>query len=110
MPIPTARTLAHHVLRKISDGGEHDVTDVYQRLTEMFNVTREEGAQRIPSGRETVLANRIRNANYSLRTQALATFPTPATIQITDKGRSVLETTADAVRYTTTGLKSGRNK
>ena len=102
MPIPTARTLGHQILREISDGAVHKLVDIQLRLLHEFSITKEEEAQKLPSGSETIFSNRLRNASYQLRKQELASFSSPGTVQITAKGDAFLQTATFVVHYTTT--------
>lgn len=103
MPIPTARTLADEVLRVLSDGAEHDLGVLKRHLVETFRITRDEEEERLPSGRESVLSNRIRNATFMLRRDQLAAFPNVGnTVRITEKGKRYIEGQPSTVNYTTT--------
>lgn len=104
MPIPTARTIVHEILQQIADGQEHDLNSLRRHIVQTFQITREEENERLPSGRESVLANRIRNATFVLRKEYLALFPDAKNVvQITDKGKKYLVANPrNVTTYTTT--------
>ncbi len=97
MPIPTGRSIVYEILRQLADGHEHDLKTLRKQVIHSFQMTNQEQTERLPSGRETILANRIRNATYVLRKEWLATFPIGKyAVIITDKGRAYLSSHQNA--------------
>ena len=87
MPIPTASVLVFEFLRQLSDGNHHERKVIEAALQDKFLISETEAVARIPSGRETVLTNRFRNAEYSMKRRGLAHFtPDGRKVVITAKG------------------------
>jgi restriction endonuclease Mrr len=103
VPIPTAGTILQEFLREISDGKRHDPNAVRKKLVGLFGITPDEAAQRLPSGGESVLSNRFRNAKFRLCSQRLALFEDSGDfVVITDTGRQRLSSMSQSISYTTT--------
>jgi restriction endonuclease Mrr len=92
--IPTASEIIGEVLRLISDGLPHEVPIIREQLPSIFSLTAEEQRARLPSGRETQLANRWRNAVFRMRQKGLVVFLPSDRLVITDGGRKRLETSS----------------
>jgi len=101
MPIPTARTIVHEFLNRLSDGLPCDSTQLRKHLVVKFEITENEVLQRLPSGRESVFANRVRNATYLMRKQGLATFD-GSTVKITPVGAAYLKGAQPVASFTAT--------
>lgn len=101
MPIPTARTIVNEVLQHLADENNHLLSSVQRHIIEAFSITEDELAQRLPSGRESTLANRFRNAMYLMRKDALIESPSPSEVRISRKGKTYIGTAPRAVTYTT---------
>ncbi|GGK46133.1 restriction endonuclease [Salinarimonas ramus] len=91
MTIPDFQTLMLPVLRQ-SAAGEVRIGDVVDRLAAEFNLSDEERAQLLPSGRQTTFANRVHWAKSYLGKAGLVEITRRAHFRITDPGRRVLET------------------
>lgn len=72
------------------DGGEHAVSDVREQIAQQFDLTAEDRAERLPSGRVTTLLNRVGWATTYLFRTGLLERPRRAHYRITDRGREVL--------------------
>lgn len=89
--MPSASEIVIEVLSLASDGLSHDILDLRNQLPQRFRLTAAEQQERLPSGRETLLANRWRNAAFKLRRQKLVKFLPDDKIVITAEGRHFLE-------------------
>lgn len=91
MTIPDFQTLMLPVLQSAADG-EVRIADVVQRLAAKFKLTAEERAELLPSGRQTIFANRVHWAKSFLGKAALVELTRRGHFRITDRGRNVLAT------------------
>ena len=89
MAIPTYEELMLPIL-KIAANGEASVPTVEGRIADEFNLERLERAQLLPSGRQSVLSNRMHWAKYYLMRAGLLAFPARGRFTITDAGRELL--------------------
>jgi restriction system protein len=89
MAIPDFQTLMLPVLR-VSAQGEIRVAEAVGRLSDEFNLTPDERAELLPSGRKAKMANRVTWAVTYLVKAGLAERPRRGFFGITDKGRTVL--------------------
>lgn len=90
MAIPDFQTLMLPVLRQ-SAAGEVRIGDVVERLADDFNLSDEDRAQLLPSGRQTTFANRVHWAKSYLGKAGLVEMTRRAHFRITDEGRRVLK-------------------
>jgi len=90
VPIPDFQTVMRPVLDAVSDGQPRTLGDVRQRVAETFLLSDEERKQRLPSGRQTVINNRIGWARTYLNKAGLLHIPERGMVQITDRGLDAL--------------------
>lgn len=79
------------------DGEEHEVAATRKGLAEYFNLSPEDRAERIPSGRVTTLQNRVGWAAMYLFRAGLLERPRRAHYRITARGRELLEQHPDRI-------------
>lgn len=91
MAIPDYQTLMLPLLKAVSDGQIHKIHSLYQKLSDEYQLTSEERAARVPSGRETTIKNRISWARTYLKKAGLIASPEKGMVQITNQGESVLK-------------------
>ena len=91
MAIPDFQTVMRPVLEAVSDGDVHSLANVRQRVTEAFELTEEECRQRLPSGRQTVINNRIGWARTYLNKAGLLEIPERGMVKLTKRGREALD-------------------
>ena len=89
MAIPDFQSLMLPVLTLARDG-EIRISDVVQRLADEFNLTPEERAERLPSGKQAVFSNRVNWAKFYLLKAGLVTATKRAHFVINERGRQVL--------------------
>jgi restriction system protein len=90
MTIPDYQSLMLPVLRSAASG-EVRIADVIPRLGEQFGLTEEEQEQLLPSGRQTVFANRVHWAKTYLKQAGLIAAPRRAHFVLTDRGKRALQ-------------------
>ena len=89
MSIPDFQSLMLPVLR-IAAKDEVKISGVVELLANRFNLSSEERAQLLPSGRQTTFSNRVHWAKSYLGKAGLVELTKRAHFRITDRGREVL--------------------
>lgn len=90
MPIPDYQTLMLPLLQAVGDGRVHQISKLYEKLSNEFGLTEEERNERLPSGRETYIKNRISWARTYLQKAGLLTSPKKGQVTITQEGKKLL--------------------
>ena len=91
MAIPDFQSVMRPVLCAVADGQARPVADVLEDVCSHFGLTLEERQKRLPSGKQTVIKNRVGWARTYLKKAGLLTVPARGTIQITELGLKALE-------------------
>lgn len=91
MPIPDFQTLMLPVLKITSDGLEHRMRDIIERLSNEYKLTEEERKQLLPSGGAFLFDNRVHWARFYLKKAGLVNTFKRGTITISEKGLGVLK-------------------
>jgi restriction system protein len=81
MPIPDFQSVMRPVLA---------LSDLRKRIADEFLLKEEERSERLPSGKQTVINNRVGWARTYLNKAGLLSIPTKGMVQITDRGREAL--------------------
>jgi restriction system protein len=89
MPVPDYQSLMVHVLSASADG-EARIGDVVERLADQLGLTPEERAELLPSGKQTLFANRVHWAKTYLSKAGLIELTRRGYFRTTDRGRQVL--------------------
>ena len=90
MAIPKFYIFIKPFLKELEDGEKHTLKEMRKILSATFGLTDKERSELLPSGRQTVVDNRINWAGTYLVKAGLAIRPSRGTFQITDNGREVL--------------------
>jgi restriction system protein len=88
--IPDYQSLMLPVLKIASDGEEHRISDVVEKLATDFGLTEAEREQLLPSGKQPAFNNRVHWAKTYLAQAKLLEATRRSFFRITDRGRSVL--------------------
>ena len=91
MPIPDYQTIMLPLLQSVADGAEYSTRTAVERLALAFNLTQEELTELLPSGQQTIFANRVAWARTYLKKAGLVDSPRRGLFQITERGLSVLK-------------------
>lgn len=103
MAIPDFQSVMRPVLATVQNGMPMPLNEVREQVAERFQLTEEERKERLPSGHQTVINNRVGWARTYLNKAGLLCIPTKGMVQITPRG---LTTLADGpVRITVSWLK-----
>jgi restriction system protein len=90
MAIPGYQVFLLPLLEALADGGEHHIRDLTEKLTERFHLSDEERSQLLPSGQQTVVANRVAWVRTYLKKAGLLESPSRGRMRITRAGRDVV--------------------
>lgn len=89
MAVPDFQSLMFPVLR-LSSQGEIRISDAVERLADEFELSEEDRAELLPSGRQTTFANRVHWAKSYLKQAGLVEATRRAHFRITTRGSEVL--------------------
>ena len=89
MPVPDYQSLMLPVLRE-SSVGEVRVSDVVEALGKQLNLTDDELAETLPSGKQSTFANRVHWAKTYLKQAGLVESTRRAHFKITERGSQVI--------------------
>ncbi len=90
MTIPDYQTLMLPVLRACSDGREQSTAELRKEMAELFQLTEAERVELLPSGRQTVIANRTHWAITCMAHAGLLQHSRRGFVRLTERGREVL--------------------
>jgi restriction system protein len=85
------------ILRELADGHPKNTDQFLAAIARQFQLTQEELAHHLPSGRQTTVRNRIGWARVRLRKAGLVESTARGIDRITDEGRDVLESGIEAL-------------
>lgn len=90
MAVPKYDELMKPLLVAVQDGEVYKMKDVTSMLAQQLNLSAEDLAELLPSGRQNVFKNRVSWAKTYLKKAGLLDSPARATIVITDAGKNVV--------------------
>lgn len=88
--IPDYQSVMLPLMLYAQDGKEHRIGDVVEPLAKRLRLSESEVAEMLPSGRQTVFANRVHWAKTYLAQAKLVEMTRRAHFRITERGRDVL--------------------
>jgi restriction system protein len=97
--IPDYQTLMRPVLECASDG-EVRISDVIEQLANKFDLTADERATLLPSGKQTTFANRVHWAKSYLKQAGLVEITRRGHFTITERGHAALADKATTINNT----------
>ena len=83
--------LMYPLLQHLSDGQQHVIRDLVDKLAEQYNLNEEEKNRVLPSGNQKVISSRVGWAKMYLKKVGLIINPGRGIIQITDQGKETLK-------------------
>lgn len=95
--IPSYQDALLPFLKILSDGKEHPIKEVTERISIEFNLTEDEKNQLVPSGQFTLIRGRVGWARTYLKMAGLITYVKRGVSKITERGKSVLEANLDKI-------------
>ena len=97
MAVPSQKKM-HRPILEIADGAKEDIISkqyVIEKVIERFSLTNEDILEKVPSGGQTRLKNRVAWALSYLKKAGLLQSPLRANFQITPQGKELLTTGAE---------------
>ena len=91
MPIPDYQTIMLPLLKVSSDGQEHSLTEVVERLANEFSLSAEDRREMIPSGAQPRFDNRVAWARTYMKKAGLLESTTRGKLRITERGLQTLQ-------------------
>lgn len=91
MSIPDYTAIKLPLLELLADEAHHSMSDVTQQLADKFNLTDAERDQMLPSGQQSIIANRVGWAKTYLKKAGLLENPSRGRVRITAEGLRVLQ-------------------
>jgi restriction system protein len=90
MSIPGYQDFMLPLLKAVSDGAQYSIRDVTEQLADQVGLSQEDRQQVLPSGSQSVVANRVGWAKTYLKKAGLLDSPKRGTVQITQEGLRAL--------------------
>jgi len=91
MTIPDFQTVMRPLLEHLADGKSRNNQETLEALAAEFEVTPEERAELLPSGKQPIFVNRVAWAKSHLKGAGLIESPSRGVYRITARGRQVLD-------------------
>jgi len=88
--IPDYQSLMRPVL-ECAKNGPRKVSEVIEEISDKLELTEEERRQMLPSGKQTVITNRVHWARTYLKQAGLVSNPKRGWYELTDRGREIAE-------------------
>jgi restriction system protein len=95
--IPDYQAVMLPILNIIADEKEHSFREIVDILSSQYNLTDEQRKELLPSGRQAIFDNRVGWAKTYLKKAGLLSYPKRAYIQLTARGKSILEEKPDKI-------------
>lgn len=89
--IPDFQSCMRPILAAVQDGQVHGFNEVFEQVCLYFRLTEDERAEKLPSGKQTVVRNRVAWARTYLNKAGLLTAPGRSQLEITDRGKAALQ-------------------
>lgn len=103
MSIPDFQSVMRPVLEAVRDGVAIPLSALRECIADVLQLTEDERKERLPSGHQTVINNRVGWSRTYLNKAGLLTIPSKGMVQITDRGLQALAN--GPARITVTWLK-----
>ena len=91
MPIPDFQSVMRPILATVASGTPLALSELRKRVAEGFKLSEEERSERLPSGKQTVINNRVGWARTYLNKAGLLSIPIKGMVQITERGQEALK-------------------
>lgn len=97
MTIPDFQSVMRPILVTVADGVPLALSDLRDHIANEFQLSDAERSERLPSGKQTVINNRVGWARTYLNKAGLLCIPAKGLVQITERGREVLDSGPDHI-------------
>lgn len=89
--IPDFQSCMRPLLEVLQDGQVHHFNQAFEQVCIFFKLSDEERAEKLPSGKQTIVRNRVGWARTYLKKAGLLSSPGRSQIQITERGQTALQ-------------------
>jgi restriction system protein len=90
MAVPDFQSWFLPLLKRLADGKDHGMSELYQVLADDMGLSGDDRAQLLKSGAQLVFENRIGWARTYLKKAGLIEAPSRGVVRITERGKSIL--------------------
>lgn len=90
MAVPKYHEFHKPILMFLNDGNTHSLKEVKTYLADIYRLSEQELAQRVPSGKQNLFSNRVGWAITYLKKAGLLTSPSRTLFVITEEGKRVI--------------------
>ncbi len=97
MPIPNYQTIMLPVLKLLGDQQEHTLQETIENIVSQFNVSPEERRELLPSGKQSIIDNRVGWARTYMKKAGLLEYTRRGYYKITSRGLEVLNRNLDKI-------------
>lgn len=97
MSVPKFHEFMKPFLETIKDGKNYHIKDIRRVLSAEFNLSDEDLSQMLPSGTQTVFANRVQWAGTYLSKAGLVEKPSRGVFSISEEGKKVLNSNPEKI-------------
>ena len=97
MPIPDLFSITLPMLRIMGDEQEHELKELVEAVSRVFNLTDDERAELLPTGNQTRIKNRVGWARVELILGGLIESTGRARVRITERGKAVLSRSPERI-------------
>ncbi|MDU9036311.1 restriction endonuclease [Pseudomonas corrugata] len=91
MPIPDFQSVMRPILATVASSTSLSLSELRERVANEFKLSEEERSERLPSGKQTVINNRVGWARTYLNKAGLLSIPTKGMVEITERGQDALK-------------------
>jgi restriction system protein len=91
MAVPTFEYITQPFLLELSDGREHTLKELIERIAVRLKLSEEDRRQMLPSGNQAAFVNRVGWARTYLKKAGLIESPKRALFHLTQRGKDVLQ-------------------
>lgn len=100
MPVPKYYEMQRPFLEALKDGKQHSLRDIEKFIIAHFNLTKKDIAEMLPSGKQSVVRNRVGWASTYLKKAGLIESPARAVFKITEVGQDTLRNGPEVIDET----------
>ncbi len=97
MAIPDFQSIMLPLLKILADDNNRTMKELYNQLSDHFQLNESELAELLPSGQQTVFTNRVAWAKAHLKMAGLVESPSRGRVRISSKGKTILDQSPECI-------------
>jgi len=97
MGLPDYQSCMLPILKILGDGQDHHVRELTERVADEFGLTDSQRQERLPSGQQTIIANRVGWSKSYMKQAGLVASPKRGIVRITSEGQAALRESPKSV-------------